>query len=88
MRQIDEDEAFALAGECACPVLREEEADEMEATVCFKQFPCGYVLGASDKVRDLQLWFTSKWAVAEKEYERYVSIMRACGSPFGEHIAN
>jgi hypothetical protein len=83
MREISEKEAIELAGEAECPVLRKEEAEAMEAAVCLKQFRGGYVLGVSDKVNDLRIWFTQDFAVASAEYDRYVSIMRAVGSPFG-----
>jgi hypothetical protein len=83
MRAISEMEAFELAGESECPVLRKEEAEAMEAAVCLKQFPSGYVLGVSDKIQDLRIWFTQDFDVAAAEYDRYVSIMRAVGSPFG-----
>jgi hypothetical protein len=83
MREISEQEAFELAGESDCPVLRKEEAEALEAAVCLKQFPGGYVLGVSDKIRDLRLWFTRDLDVAEREYDRYVGDMRAHGSPFG-----
>jgi hypothetical protein len=45
MREITEDEAIRLAGDAECPVLRKEESDPMEAAVCLKRFPTGYVLG-------------------------------------------
>lgn len=83
MLEISEDEAFALAGEAECPVLRKEESEGLEAAVCLKRFPAGYVLGASDRVRDLRLWLTDDLALAEGCYEEFVRIMRNCGSPFG-----
>jgi hypothetical protein len=84
MREVSEDEVVAMAGESECPVLAKEESEEMEAAVCLKAFPQGYVLGISDKVQDLHLWFTPELAVAEREDERYISIMRVCGSPYGQ----
>jgi hypothetical protein len=83
MREISEDEAFRLAGEADCPVLRKEESDPMEAAVCLKRFPTGYVLGVSDKVRDLQIWFTEDLASAEQRYNEFVSLMKSHGTPFG-----
>lgn len=83
MREISEAEAYELAGESDCPVLRKEESDAMEAAVCLKRFPSGYVLGVSDKLHDLQIWFTSDLSLAEARYSHYVRIMRDTGSPFG-----
>lgn len=83
MRKITEEEAFTLAGKSDCPVLRKEEADEMEAAVCLKRFPSGYVLGVSDKVQDLHIWFTPDLILAEERYSEYVRIMRITGTPFG-----
>lgn len=83
MRKITEDEAFALAGEADCPVLHKEESDPMEAAVCLKRFPEGYVLGVSDKVRDLHIWFTPDLETAKARYDHHVQTMRACGTPFG-----
>jgi hypothetical protein len=94
LRKITEEEVFAIAGDNECPVLSKEEAAEMEAAVCLKRFPDGYVLGISDKVRDLHLWFTADPVVAEEQYQRYVQVMRQSGTPFGtpgcalEHRAN
>jgi hypothetical protein len=53
MREVSEAEVAAMVGESDCPVLGKEEAAEMEAAVCLKQFPQGYVLGISDKLEDL-----------------------------------
>jgi hypothetical protein len=83
MREITEEEAFALAGEEECPVLRKEESDPLEAAVCLKRFPTGFVLGASDKVKELCLYFTTDLAEAEQQYEELVTQMRASGTPFG-----
>lgn len=83
MREISEEEAVRLAGEAGCPVLRKEESDPMEAAVCLKRFPTGYVLGISDKVDDLQIWFTDDLAVAEQRYDEYVTLMRSHGTPYG-----
>ncbi len=84
MRELSEQDALAMAGGSECPVLSKEESEEMEAAVCLKRFPGGYVLGISDKARDLRLWFIPDVAAAEQEYARYVGIMRKSGSPFGE----
>lgn len=84
MREISENEAFAMAGEADCPVLMKEENEPMEAAVCLKQFPQGYVLGASDKVKDLRLWFTEDFVEAETEYQRLLAIMLEQGSPLAE----
>ena len=55
----------------ACPVLGKEESEEMEAAVCLKQFPQGYVLGISDKHEDLKLLFTPSREEADKWYQHY-----------------
>lgn len=81
MREITEEEAFELAGDSECPVLMKDESDPLEAAVCLKTFPSGYVLGASDKVNDLRLWFTTERVEAETEYFRLVEVMRSQGSP-------
>jgi hypothetical protein len=88
MRQISEDEAFQLAGDADCPVLRKEESDPMEAAVCLKRFPTGYVLGVSDKVRDLVIWFTEDLAVAEERCDECIKLMRIHGTPFGPEGAS
>ena len=84
LRQIYEEEAFALAGESDCPVLMKEESNAMKAAVCLKKFPGGYVLGASDQVHDLRLWFSAELGPAETMYHEFVQIMRKYGSPFAE----
>src|SRR5215207_2760556 len=56
MREVSEAEVVSMAGESDCPVLGKEESEEMEAAVCLKQFPQGYVLGISDKLEDLKLF--------------------------------
>lgn len=86
MRQITEEEAFALAGDHECPVLRKEESDPMEAAVCLKQFPQGFVLGVSDKANDLVIWFSTDREAAEKRYDEYVACMRNTGTPFGQAV--
>ena len=55
MREVSEAEVVSMAGESDCPVLGKEESEEMEAAVCLKQFPQGYVLGLSDKLEDLKV---------------------------------
>jgi hypothetical protein len=82
MPQTTKEGALALAGESECPLLRKEEADEMGAAVWLKKFPGGYVIGVSDKLHDLLLWFTPDLATAETLCRRAATI-RACGSPFG-----
>ena len=67
MREISEDEAFEMAGDSDCPVLGKEESEAMEAAVCLKAFSQGYVLGVSDKVQDLRIWFTPDRALAENQ---------------------
>ena len=83
MRKITEDGAYAMAGDTDCPVLRKEESEAMEAAVCLKRFPTGYVLGVSDKVNDLHIWFTTDLVVAEQQYDQYTRLMRDSGTPFG-----
>lgn len=86
MHEITEDEAFGMAGEVECPVLAKEEADEMEAAVCLKRFPAGYVLGISDKATGLHLFFTTNLETAEQHYEHYIGLMKECGTPFAEKV--
>ena len=83
MREIMEHEAVAMAGEAECPVLRKQESEAMEAALCLKRFPDGYVLGASDRAHDLKLWFTTDLAVAREHYDELARTMAATGSPFG-----
>lgn len=83
MREVTEGEAFELVGEAECPVLRKEESDPIEAAVCLKKFPTVFLLGASDKLRDLRLWVFDDLATAEVEYEALVGRMRQYGTPFG-----
>jgi hypothetical protein len=83
LREITEEEAFSLAGDAECPVLRKEESDPQEAAVCLKRFPTGYLLGASDKVRDLHLWLFDDLDAAERRYDELVSLLREHGTPFG-----
>lgn len=84
LRRISEKEAFDLAGDEECPVLRKEESEELEAAVCLKRFPKGYVLGVSDKTHDLEIWITSDGDAADAHYENYVRIMGKHGTPFGK----
>ncbi len=72
-----------MAGDAECPVLRKEESDPMEAAVCLKRFPVGYILGISDKVENLKIWFTVDLAEAEAHYDACVRRMREVGTPFG-----
>ena len=83
MLKISEEEAFTLAGESECPVLHKEESDPMEAAVCLKAFPAGYVLGVGDKVQDLHIWFTTDLDEAQRHYDEHGRIMRETGTPFG-----
>jgi hypothetical protein len=84
MREISEHDAFDLAGDADCPVLAKEESEAMEAAVCLKAFPQGYVLGVSDKAHGLRIWFTTDKAVAVGHYGRYLALMQHCGTPFGD----
>jgi hypothetical protein len=83
MREVSQDEVVAMAGESDCPVLGKEESDEMEAAVCLKQFPQGYVLGISDKLEHLKLLFTPSREEADKWYQHYRARLREFGTPFG-----
>jgi hypothetical protein len=68
MREVSEHEVIERAGDSDCPVLGKEESEELEAAVCLKQFPQGYVLGISDKIEDLKLLSTPSRDEAEKCY--------------------
>ena len=83
MREVSQDEVVAMAGESDCPVFGKEESDEMEAAVCLKQFPQGYVLGISDQREDLKLLFTPSREEADKWYQHYRARLREFGTPFG-----
>jgi hypothetical protein len=83
MREVSEAEVAAMVGESDCPVLGKEEAAEMEAAVCLKQFPQGYVLGISDKLEDLKLFFTPRREEADRWYQHYLVRLRQFGTPFG-----
>jgi hypothetical protein len=69
MREVSEAEVVSMAGEFDCPVLAKEESEEMEAAVCLKKFPQGYVLNISDKLEDLRLFFTPSREEADKWYQ-------------------
>ena len=84
MREVSETEVLSMAGESDCPVLGKEESEAMEAAVCLKQFPQGYVLGISDKLEDLKLFFTPSREEADKWYRHYSARLREYGTPFGE----
>ena len=60
-----------------------EESEELEAAVCLKKCPQGYVLGISDKIEDLKLLFTPSREEVEKCYQYYIACMREFGTPFG-----
>lgn len=66
-----------------CPVLKKAESEAMQAAVCLKEFPDGYVLGVSNKREGLHLWFTKDHALAEKYYHDYLSKMQSNGTPLG-----
>ena len=83
MREILELEAAEMAGDAECPVLMKQESEPMEAALCLKRFPNGYVLGTSDRTHDLKLWFSTDLAVARERYEELARTMAATGSPFG-----
>ncbi len=84
MREVSEAEVVSMAGKSDCPVLGKEESEELEAVVCLKHFPQGYVLGLSDKLEDLKLFFTPSRAEADKWYQHYRARLREFGTPFGE----
>ena len=69
MREVSEHEVIERAGDSGCPVLGKEESEELEAAVCLKQFPQGYVLGISDKIEDLKLLSTPSREEVEKCYQ-------------------
>ena len=50
--------------------------------MCLKQFSGGYVLGVSNNVQELHLWFIPELQVALNHYEEYVGVMVATGTPF------
>ena len=58
-----------MAGDFGCPVLGKEESEELEAAVCLKKCPQGYVLGISDKIEDLKLLSTPSREEVEKCYQ-------------------
>lgn len=41
------------------------------------------VLGVSDKVRDLQSWFTGDLEVFEQRYDEFIKLMQLHGTPVG-----
>jgi len=53
----------------------------MEAAVCLKKFPTGYVLGASDKLNGLHIWFSNDYTVMETMYSMLVQVMKTRGTP-------
>jgi hypothetical protein len=75
MREVSESEVVSLAGESDCPVLGKEESEAMEAAVCLKQFPQGSVLGISDKLEDLKLFFLR---VERRPTSGITTTVRAC----------
>jgi hypothetical protein len=82
MREVSEAEVIEMAGESDCPVSGKEESEELEAAVCLKQFPQGYVLDISDKIEDLKLLFIPSREEAKKCYQHYIACMREFGTPF------
>ena len=85
MREVSEAEVIEMAGESDSPVLGKEESEELEAAVCLKEFPQGYVLGLSDKIEDLKLLFTPSREEAQRWYRHYIACMCEFGTPFGGH---
>jgi hypothetical protein len=83
MRAVSEAEVVSMARESDCLVLGKEESEEIDAAVCLKQFPQGYILGISDKLEDLKLFFTPNRAEADKWYQHYRARLPEHGTPFG-----
>ena len=84
MREISEAVAIELAGDADCPVVSKDENEETESAVCLKKFPDCYVLGVSTDLTDtFKLYAFDDLAPAKAEYDRFVSIMRRTGTPFG-----
>ena len=81
MRRISEREANLLGRGFECPVVSKEESDPMEAAVCLKRLPNGYLLGASDMTDELRLWYLDDADEARRRYDCLVQIMRAHGTP-------
>lgn len=68
MRELSEEQVFSLAGLAEGPVIGKQESEPMEAAVCLKRFPGGHVLGASDRNRELKLWFSEDLAEARESH--------------------
>ncbi len=83
MQRVSEKEANALSGDAECPVIFKEESEPQEAAVCLKRLPTGFLLGASDKTGELQLWTFTDLEDAEDNYNRLTQIMRIHGTPLG-----
>ncbi len=81
MRQLSEAEVWSLAGELECPVIKKAESEPMEAAVCLKKFPTGYVLGISDKIQGIEFWYTTDLDHATQAYNTKLLLMQTTGSP-------
>jgi hypothetical protein len=85
MREISEKEAEALMGDTRdCPVLSQEENGETESAVALRRFPSCLVLGVSSDLADtFKLYAFDDADEARAAYDRFVTVMRETGTPFG-----
>jgi len=64
-------------------ILGAQRGERTDGSGGLMRFPQGYVLGASDKVKDPRRWLTTDVAEAETEYRRMRGIMWK-GNPLAE----
>ncbi len=76
------EQAIVLIGEAHCPVILKSESDALEAAVCLKKTPSGYLLGVSDKNHELCFFFGTSLLEAKQLYVQYQAVMQKTGSPF------
>ncbi len=81
MKKVSLEEVWQLAGDAECPVIEKVESAPMEAAVCLKQLPKGYMLGLSDKSDALELWYSTDLADARQMFEEKVDLMNRAGTP-------
>ncbi len=80
LRQLSEAEVWSMAGDVDCPVIAKAESAPMEAAVCLKELPTGYVLGLSDNVNGIEFWYTTDLDQAKKAYSKSLQLMQTTGS--------
>jgi hypothetical protein len=85
VREISEDEAWAMAGDAEPDLLAKVENDETESAVALKRFAGVWVLGISCDTQDrFTLYAFDTEQEAWAAYDRHAAQMQSRGTPYFE----